>query len=285
MQLTPGRPLALGPCIGIMGSTALPAPPTPQSGSRPVRRDRDDALLRRYHRDRDSRDRTALVQRWLPLARQLASRYHRGSEPFDDLVQVASIGLIKAIDGFDPSRGIAFSSYAVPTILGELRRHFRDRTWSIRVPRRFQELALSIESATRDLTSRLGHAPTVQELASAVNASQEDVLEALNVLGVAYRPLSLEKPAGDDDAAGATIGELLGTIDDGFVHAEHRATLARLLPTLSERDQEVLRLRFEDDLTQTEIAARVGVSQMQISRILRRSLARLRLASDVRVAA
>ena len=265
-----------------MATTLLPASATQ---SIPARRERDDALLRRYHRTRDTQDRAALVQRWLPLARQLASRYHRGSEPFDDLVQVASIGLIKAIDGFDPARGIAFSSYAVPTILGELRRHFRDRTWSIRVPRRFQELALSIETATRNLTSELGRGPTVAELSAVVDASEEDVLEALNVLSSAYRPLSLEKPAGDDDVGNATIGELLGFDDVGFTNAEHRATLAALLPTLSERDQEVLRLRFEEDLTQTEIAEHIGVSQMQISRILRRSLARLRLASDTRAAA
>ena len=265
-----------------MATTLLPAADVQAS---PPRRERDDALLRRYHHARDPRDRDALVQRWLPLARQLASRYHRGSEPFDDLIQVASIGLIKAIDGFDPARGIAFSSYAVPTILGELRRHFRDRTWSIRVPRRFQELALAIEIATRNLTSELGRAPTVPELGAVVDASEEDVLEALNVLSSAYRPLSLEKPAGDDDAQGATVGELLGFDDDGFSNAEHRATLAALLPTLSERDREVLRLRFEEDLTQTEIAERIGVSQMQISRILRRSLARLRLASDSRAAA
>ena len=265
-----------------MATTLLPASATQ---SIPARRERDDALLRRYHRLRDPQDRDALVQRWLPLARQLASRYHRGSEPFDDLVQVASIGLIKAIDGFDPARGIAFSSYAVPTILGELRRHFRDRTWSIRVPRRYQELALRIENATRNLTSELGRSPTVGELSETVDATEEDVLEALNVLSSAYRPLSLEKPAGDEDSGSATIGELLGVDDAGFAGAEARATLSRLLPTLSERDREVLRLRFEEDLTQTEIAQHIGVSQMQISRILRRSLARLRLASESRAAA
>jgi RNA polymerase sigma-B factor len=235
----------------------------------------DRALFERYLDRRDPVDREALVERFLPLARQLARRYQRPEEPFDDLLQVASLGLVKAIDRFDLEREVAFSSYAVPTILGEIKRYFRDRTWSVRVPRDLQELALKVDRAVAQLSVDLHRQPSVQEIARAVEAPQEDVLEALEASG-AYRATSLESPRGADDDAGDTLGDTVGTDERGFALAEDRATLASLLRAVTPREREVLRLRFEEDLTQAEIGERIGVSQMQVSRIIRQSLGRLR---------
>jgi RNA polymerase sigma-B factor len=244
--------------------------------SRPsARADEDRALFRRYHSERDPLTRDMIVERFLPLARRLARRYQRPDEPFDDLMQVAALGLVKAVDRYDPERPVAFSSFAVPTILGELRRHFRDRTWAVHVPRDLQELALKVEKAVGEHTSRTGVQPSVGQLAQQLGVSEEMVLEALEA-GGAYRATSLQAPRGDGDDPGATLADTLGGEEDGFVDAEHRATLDRLLKLVSERDREVLRLRFEEDLTQAEIGERIGVSQMQVSRILRAALARLR---------
>jgi RNA polymerase sigma-B factor len=238
----------------------------------------DDALFERAQAgDRAARD--ALAERFLPLARQLARRYQRADEPLDDLVQVASLGMLKAIDRFDASRGIAFSSYAVPTILGELKRHFRDRTWSVRVPRDLQELALRVDRSVAELSRDLRRAPSVTEIAQAVGANEEQVLEALEA-GAAYRASSLHAPRAGDEEAGETVGDAIGGDDEGFGLAEDRATLAKLLRTIGPREREVLRLRFVEDLTQAEIGERIGVSQMQISRIIRQSLARLRSVAD-----
>ena len=237
----------------------------------------DESLFRRYRAEPSPLLRRQLVERWLPLARQLAAHYKVRDEAYEDLLQVASLGLLKAINGYDPARGIAFTSYAVPTILGELRRHFRDRAWSVRVPRALQELALDVEKTSVRLTTQLGRAPTVQELAAALDTTAEAVLEARQA-GDAYSATSLESQRGDDPDA-PTLGDTLGSFDDGFHVAEHRATLTSLLDAIPERDREVLRLRFEEDLTQTEIAARIGVSQMAISRIIRRSIDRMRLAA------
>jgi RNA polymerase sigma-B factor len=223
-------------------------------------------------------DRTAqqqLTERFLPLARQLARRYQGGDEPLDDLVQVASVGLLKAIDRFDPARGIAFSSYAVPTILGELKRHFRDRTWSMRVPRDLQELSLRIDRTVEQLSRGLHRAPSIGEIAAEVGASEEQVLEALEA-GANYRTASLHAPRIGDEADGETLGDALGSDDASYGLAEDRATLERLLRTVSPREREVLRLRFAEDLTQAEIGERIGVSQMQVSRIIRQALTRLR---------
>ncbi|WP_205697434.1 SigB/SigF/SigG family RNA polymerase sigma factor [Conexibacter sp. SYSU D00693] len=239
----------------------------------------DKVLLQRFQRTQDPQLRDELVRRFLPLARKLARRYDRADEPFEDLVQVASLGLVKAIDRFDASREVAFSSYAVPTILGELRRHFRDKTWSVRVPRDLQELALKVERALGELQRELHRAPTVPELAQRVGASQEDVLEALEA-GAAHRATSLQSPRGSDDEQGDTLGDTIGTAEDGFQLAEHRATISALLDVLAPREREILRLRFEEDLTQEEIGRIVGVSQMQVSRLIRRSLTRLRDAAD-----
>jgi RNA polymerase sigma-B factor len=226
----------------------------------------------------DTGARDQLAQRFLPLARQLARRYQRADEPLDDLVQVASLGLIKAIDRFDPAREVAFSSYAVPTILGELKRHFRDRTWSVRVPRDLQELALRVDKAVGTLSRELRRQPSVPEIAEAVGANEEQVLEALEAAG-AYRATSFDAPRSSDDDAGDSLGDAYGGEESGFGLAEDRATLERLMAAITPREREVLRLRFVEDLTQAEIGARIGVSQMQVSRLIRQSLARLRTAA------
>src|SRR6476469_8497783 len=239
------------------------------------RAEQDRALFARYLDQRDPVDREMLVERFLPLARQLARRYQRPDEPFDDLFQVACLGLVNAIDRFDPSRDVAFSSYAVPTILGEIKRYFRDRTWSVRVPRDLQELALRVDRKVSELSTDLRRQPTVSEIAEAVGIEEEDVLEALEASG-AYRATSLSTPRGNDDEAGETLGDTVGTSEEGFGLAESRATLEQLMRAVTPHEREVLRLRFEEDLTQAEIGERIGVSQMQVSRIIRQSIARLR---------
>jgi RNA polymerase sigma-B factor len=250
----------------------------PGRGAERTREDRE--LFLRY-RDGDSEARDQLVERFLPLARQLARRYQRASEPLDDLLQVASMGLIKAIDRFDADREIAFSSYAVPTILGEIKRHFRDRTWAVRVPRDLQELTLKVDRAVGELSEDLRRQPSVAQIAEAVGADEEDVLEALQA-GGAYRAVSLEAPRGGDggEEDATTLAESIGVDEEGFDRAEERATLAQLLTSVSPREREVLRMRFEEDMTQAEIGAVIGVSQMQVSRVIRQALARLRAAAD-----
>jgi RNA polymerase sigma-B factor len=229
----------------------------------------------------EERAREELITRFMPLARSLALRYQRSGEPLDDLLQVASLGLVKAIDRFDPAREIAFSSYAVPTILGEIKRYFRDRTWAVRVPRGLQELSLRVDRAVGALSEELRRSPSVKEIASAVDGSQEDVLEALQA-GGAYRAISFEAPTGGTGEDAATLAESIGVDEGGFDRAEERATLDALLEAVSAREREVLRLRFEQDLTQAEIGDAIGVSQMQISRIIRQALQRLRAAADER---
>jgi RNA polymerase sigma-B factor len=214
-------------------------------------------------------------RRYLPLARSLAGRYRRSDEPIEDLEQVASIGLLNAIDRFDPGRGTAFSSFAVPTILGELRRHFRDATWALRVPRRLQELTLQMDHARSEMTNRLGRQPTIAELSEHLGTQEELILQALDLM-VAKYTLSLDEPDDDDAPAEPPPGD----VDDGYARAEDRATLAPLLATLSAADAQIVLLRFRDDLTQDAIAQRVGVSQMHVSRVLYRSIARLRRAAD-----
>jgi RNA polymerase sigma-B factor len=238
----------------------------------------DRALLERYLERRDPIDHEMLVERFLPLARALARRYQRTGEPFDDLFQVACLGLVKAIDRFDLNRDVAFSSYAVPTILGEIRRYLRDRTWSVRVPRALQELTLRVDNHVVELSSDLQRQPTVAEIARAAAATEEQVLDALQASG-AYRATSLETPRATEDGAGDTLGDTLASTEPGFGLAEDRATLAQLLRAITPREREVLRLRFEENLTQRQIGQRVGVSQMQTSRIIRHSIARLRTAA------
>jgi RNA polymerase sigma-B factor len=243
---------------------------------RAARTREDRRLLDRYHRFGDEAAREELVERFLPLARQLARRYQRGGEPLDDLVQVASLGLLKAIDRFEPDRATAFSSFAVPTILGELKRHFRDKGWSVRVPRDLQELAVRVERDTEELARSLGRAPTSAEVAEHMDILPEQVLEAREAAG-AYRAVSLDRSRDEDDED--SVGDSMGIEDPGFGRAEDLATIERLLSVLSEREREVLRLRFGEDLTQSEIGARVGVSQMHVSRLIRQAIARLREAA------
>jgi RNA polymerase sigma-B factor len=235
----------------------------------------DQQLFVRYADRHDPVDRDLLVERFMPLARSLASRYLRRDEPFDDIFQVACLGLLKAIDGFDVSRGRAFSSYAVPTIVGEIKRHYRDRTWVIHVPRDLQDLTLSVDRTLQQLERELLRKPTVTEIADKLNVSDEDVLEALQA-SRAHRVGSLDAPVRDEEDPASTVGERIGTAEPGFGHAEHRATLSRLMTVLSPRDRLVLRLRFEQDLTQEQIGQRVGISQMQVSRVLRQCIVKLR---------
>lgn len=239
----------------------------------------DRALFLRYHHDGDTLARDQLVERFLPLARQLARRYQRASEPLDDLLQVASMGLIKAIDRFDLDREIAFSSYAVPTILGEIKRYFRDRTWAVRVPRDLQELTLKVDRAVAELADQLHRQPSVAEIGEAVGADEEEVLDALQA-GGAYRAVSFDAPRGTSDDEPATLGDSIGVDEHGFNRAEERATLASLLAGVTPREREVLRMRFEEDMTQAQIGEVIGVSQMQVSRVIRQALARLRLIAD-----
>jgi RNA polymerase sigma-B factor len=214
------------------------------------------------------------VERFLPLARSLAARYVRRDEPFDDIFQVACLGLVKALDGFDVERGRAFSSYAVPTIVGEIKRHYRDRTWMVHVPRDLQDLTLAVDRAVQALERELLRKPTVGELGAHLEVSDEDVLEALQA-GRAHRIGSLDAPARGDDET-CTVGERIGVHEPGFGQAELRAMLGRLMTVLSPRDRVILRLRFQEDLTQEQIGERVGISQMQVSRILRQCVATLR---------
>jgi RNA polymerase sigma-B factor len=253
------------------------AKPDPPRATDRAREDR--ALFERYLQTKDPRMRAELVERFLPLARQLARRYQRAEEPFDDLVQVASLGLVKAIDRFDPSRDVAFSSYAVPTILGEIKRHFRDRTWSVRVPRDLQELALRVERTVAEMTRDLHRQPSVAELAARVETSEEQVLEALQAAG-AYNATSFDAPRGAEAEPGETLADTVGGDEDGYDRAEERATIDQLMRSITPREREVLRLRFEEDLTQAEIGEIIGVSQMQVSRLIRQSVARLRLTAQ-----
>lgn len=239
----------------------------------------DLELFARMRLDGDHTARELLVERYLPLARRLARRYQHTDEPIEDLVQVASIGLLKAVDRFDCSRDVMFSSYAVPTILGELKRHFRDRTWSVRVPRDLQEMALRVDQTVTRLSHGRRRSPSVAEIAAAVEASDEQVLEALEAMG-AYRATSLDSPRSSRDEETESVAEGLGSNDNGFDRAEERATLEPLMGRVSERERVVLRLRFAEDLTQAEIGERIGVSQMQVSRLIRQALTRLRAGID-----
>ncbi|MDX6690759.1 MAG: polymerase sigma-B factor [Solirubrobacteraceae bacterium] len=219
-----------------------------------------------------------LVEEFLPLAHSMARRYAHSGEPLEDLMQVASLALVKAIDRFDPARGVAFSSFAVPTILGELKRHFRDRSWTVRPPRDLQELSLRVDRMATRLSQQLDRAPTVPELAEALGSTDELVLEALQARS-ARGALSFEAPTGREGEQVA-LQDVFGASDDGFALAETRVVVDGLLAGLSQRNREILRMRFEEDLTQAEIGAEFGVSQMQVSRIIRQSLEQLRQFAD-----
>jgi RNA polymerase sigma-B factor len=242
---------------------------TPQTTAR-----NDELLLTAYAQRPDPALREALVERYLPLARSIARRYARGAESLDDLVQVASLGLLKALERFDPERRVAFSSFAVPTIAGELRRHFRDRTWAVRPPRDLQERALAVERTSEELTNRLGTSPTVRQIGQALELPDEDVLEAMQALR-AGSATSLSSPRGGDEEGEHTLEATLGIHEDGYELAEHRVVLEQLARALTARERRVLELRFSEDLTQEQIGKRIGVSQMQVSRVLRQALAKL----------
>ncbi len=243
-------------------------------------RTESEELFVRWQKHHDQRAREELVERFLPLARKLARRYAGAREPFDDLVQVASLGLVKAVDRFDTGRGTAFSSFAVPTILGELKRYFRDLGWSVHVPRGAQEQALKVEEGQQQLTSRTGRPPTVEELAQYLELSIEDVLDALETAG-AHHSTSLDAPRDDIDGESTTLAEAFGEEDERYEFVDASVTISTAARELSARERRVLALRFVQDLTQTQIADEIGVSQMQVSRILRRALGRLREITQV----
>jgi RNA polymerase sigma-B factor len=232
--------------------------------------------LRDYHRTRDPRLRSDLVERLMPLARSLALRFNHSGEPLDDLVQVASLGLVKAIDRFDPDRGFAFTSFATPTILGELRRHLRDTAWALRVPRELQERALGVARAANELSTTLGRPPTAGEIAGATGIGLEDVVEA-RAAGTARHAVSIYRPLSEGESE--PLADVLGAEDPGFGLAEDAMTSERLLASLPHREREILRLRYEEELTQSEIGERVGCSQMHVSRLIRQSLEHLREAA------
>ncbi len=217
------------------------------------------------------------IEAWLPLARHLANRYSGRGEPVDDLYQVAVMGLIKAVDRFDAERGAEFAGFAIPTIVGELKRHFRDRTWSIRVPRRLQELRLAITGANNTLSHTLNRSPTVADIAGYLDISEEEVLEGLEGAR-AYNSTSLSTPANNDGTM--TLGDTLRSEDNAFEIAELRIALGPALASLDEREQKIISLRFYGNLTQSEIADQIGVSQMHVSRLLTRALAKLRTKID-----
>ncbi|HEY7890830.1 MAG TPA: SigB/SigF/SigG family RNA polymerase sigma factor [Solirubrobacteraceae bacterium] len=241
-------------------------------------------LFARWHQKRDMAARDALVARFMPLTRNLARRYDRSSEPFEDLLQVASLGLLKALDRFDPSRGYPFPSFAVPTILGEMRRYFRDSGWSVHVPRAAQERALRVRDAQERLVNEHGRSPTVKQLAEYLELEAEEVLDALQAIH-AYEALSLDapRPSADDDSR--TYGEAIGQDDERYELVEMDAAVVAALEHIGPRERTILHMRFVQDLTQSEIAARIGISQMQVSRVLRGALEKLRTLTRDQTAA
>ncbi len=221
-----------------------------------------------------ARLRAELVEAHLPLVEYLARRFRNRGEPLDDLVQVATIGLIKSVDRFDLERGVEFSTYATPTIVGEIKRHFRDKGWAIRVPRRLQELKLSLTKATSELSQKNGRSPTVAELAGHLGLSEEEILEGLESAN-AYSAVSLDAPDGGDDDSPA-VADSLGIVDDALEGVEYRESLKPLLEQLPAREKKILMLRFFGNMTQSQIATELGISQMHVSRLLARTLAQLR---------
>jgi RNA polymerase sigma-B factor len=235
----------------------------------------DKILLRRYHEDGDLGAREELIERYMSLVRSLARRYAYRGEQLDDLVQIGAIGLIKAIDRFDLERGVELTTYATPNIIGEIKRHFRDKGWSVRVPRGLQELNVQVSKLIEQLTVQLGRSPTIPELAKAAGVEEEQVLEALES-GRAYSSVSLSTGGGSDEDGELDPLESLGTIDHEYEISEDRAVLAPGFKVLDERERKILHLRFFSGLTQSQIAEEIGISQMHVSRLIRRSLEKIR---------
>jgi RNA polymerase sigma-B factor len=263
----------------VADSAAPPGPP--RQGSRlSVDRERTRALFIELQGAPEGavvrqRARDSLVEAHLPLVEHLARRFRNRGEPYDDLVQVATIGLIKSVDRFDLSREVEFSTYATPTIVGEIKRHFRDKGWAVRVPRRLQELRLSLASATSELSQKQGRAPTVAELALYLKITDEEVLEGLESAN-AYSTLSLDAGDSGSDDEPMPVSETLGVEDEALVGVEYRESLKPMLEQLAPREKTILLLRFFKNMTQSEIATEVGISQMHVSRLLARTLAQLR---------
>ncbi len=256
-----------------MAVTAITSAPAAAAGSA--------ELFNRWRRYADRGARDELIERFLPLARKLARRYIPSSEPYEDLVQVASLGLVKAVERFDPDRGFAFTSFAVPTIVGELKRYFRDAGWALHVDRGAQERARKVIDAQQKMSARTGRPPTVGELCQYLEMSEEEVLDGLQT-AEAYDAVSLDAPMQSDAEGSTSRLEAIGNDDDRLELVNVHATIFAAAKHLPQRERQILFLRFGEDLTQTEIAARVGVSQMQVSRLLRKSLQRLRDLTDDR---
>src|SRR5579875_2187508 len=251
-----------------MGGSAMEESPAPVGSVS------SEELFTRWHTQRDLRARDALIERYLPLARKLARRYSGSSEPYDDLAQGASRGLVKAVERFDPTRGFAFSSFAVPTIVGELKRYFRDTAWALHVDRSAQELARRISDARREVAGRHRRSPSVPELAEYLECSEEEVLDGLQI-AEAFDTISLDAPRGSAGPETERRLDRLGDEDERLQLIDDQTTVFAAAQQLCERDRTILYLRFGEDLTQAEIAAVVGISQMQVSRLLRRSVRRL----------
>jgi RNA polymerase sigma-B factor len=241
----------------------------------------DKILLRRYHEEGDLAAREQLIEQYMSLVRSLARRYSYRGEQFEDLVQIGAIGLIKAIDRFDLERGVELTTYATPNIIGEIKRHFRDKGWAVRVPRGLQELSVQLSRLMDQLTVQLSRSPTIAELAKASGSTEEQVLEALES-GRAYSSLSLSSGGGADGEDDLDPLESIGTEEPQYAVSEDRAVLAPGFRALDDRERKILQLRFFEGLTQSQIAAHVGISQMHVSRLIRRSLEKIRaeIASD-----
>jgi len=237
-----------------------------------------DELLRRYREAEDPAALEEIVVRFEPLARSVARRYHARGEPLEDLTQVAMVGLLKAVARFDPDRGFAFTSFATPTMLGELKRYFRDSGWAVHVPRGVKERALGVATATDELSLKLGRSPSLEELAAALDATEEQTLEAIEAYH-ARHAAPLEAGSDDDEAGVPALAAVLGAEDARLEQAEYLTMIAKGVKTLSESDRLILYLRFGRDLTQSEIASRVGTSQMQVSRLLRAAIEKIRRVS------
>ena len=266
-----------------MSTATLPAPGRGRHRRRPdcdriKLQEAERGLLIRYHSNGDLHAREELVKRFLPLARELALRYKYTNEPFEDLLQVACLGLIKAVDRYEPERETKFTSYAAPTILGELKRHFRDKGWSLHVPRDLQERTLAVSRATEILSKELARSPKVREVAGHLGCSAEQVLEAQEA-AASYEAASLDAPAARDDGESASLVDMIGGEDSAYELVEDRQAIANSWQALPDVERQVLELRFMHDLTQREIGERIGYSQMHVSRLLRRALTRLEAAA------